>query len=152
LVCFVAGLAAWPFVEYLVHGVLSHRLHTPISKMHASHHRDVRCVFTPRSAAAGVATLLFLGLWPVLGPLQAGASVAGLVVAFIRYEWVHYAIHFRTPRDARETLRRQHHFAHHYVNPGAYFGVTNRFTDKLFGSLPPTWRHDYTATKGRMPG
>jgi dihydroceramide fatty acyl 2-hydroxylase len=140
------GAAAWPFVEYAVHGLLSHRFRTPISSMHWSHHVEHRRVRTPASAWLPTAAVLYALLaWP-LGADLAAAALLGLIAGFMHYERVHWRIHFRAPRNAREARLRQHHLAHHYCNPRAYYGVTNNWTDRLFMTLPATWRSDYART------
>lgn len=137
------GFAGWPLVEHAVHGWLSHGVRGPIARLHASHHVNPRLVFTPASAWIPAALALFALLgWP-LGPGCAAAAVAGLVIGFRRYERIHYQIHFGELHGARALRLRQHHLAHHLCNGRAYFGVTQRLTDRLFGSLPACWREDY---------
>ena len=145
------GFASWPLVEHAVHGWLSHRLRGPIARMHWTHHRNPRNLFTPASAWIPAALLLCALLaWP-LGPARAAAAVTGLVLGFLRYERIHYRIHFGPLRSAREVRLRQHHLAHHLCNSNAYFGVTQRLTDRVFGSLPPQWRDDYARVAACSP-
>jgi len=145
------GFLAWGPIEYLVHGVLCHRYRTFATPLHMGHHREPRAVFTSPAAWEPAALALFGGLALVLGPALAGASVAGLLAGFARYEYLHWRIHFREPRSPRERLLRAHHLAHHFRNPGAYHGVTTRRWDRLFGTLPPAWREDYARVEGRPP-
>jgi dihydroceramide fatty acyl 2-hydroxylase len=153
VVLFVAlvatGFVAWPFLEYLIHGVLSHRLRTPAAAMHWTHHRDARRVFTPMIVWLPVALLLWAAGAPLAGATPAGALVLGIVVGFLRYEHVHWRIHFRAPVNAREELRRVHHLSHHFRNPKAYHGVTTRFWDRVFGTLPAHHRDDYARVADR---
>ena len=141
--CIVLGFCLWPFVEYAVHGWLSHCTQSFVARMHRSHHEDPRRVYTPASAWIPAALLLFAALALPLGAVSAACLVVGLVAGFLRYERVHYNIHFRPARDAREARRIQHHLAHHLCDGRAYFGVTNRWTDQLFGTLPPNYLEDY---------
>lgn len=145
LVAPIAGILAWPFVEYLVHGVLSHRWRTFASPMHWGHHVDPRAVFTSPAAWVPAA----LGLWAAgslaVGPATAGAFTAGLVAGFLRYEVAHWRIHFREPRTPHERLMRLHHLAHHFRDPGAYHGVTTRFWDRVLGTLPADRGQAYRA-------
>lgn len=148
------GALAWPFVEYAVHGVLSHGLRgTWVARMHWSHHVDPRRVRTPASAWVPAAVLLFGLLTCFMRADLAGAALLGLIAGFLRYERIHYRIHFplaHAPHNQRELLRRQHHLAHHYRNARAYHGVTQRFTDRLFGTLPEHWRADYAWVQARL--
>ena len=145
------GLLAWPLIEYGVHGVLAHRLETFVTPLHRVHHKEPRAVFT--SPLAWVpATLLVAALAvPTLGPLLGGSFTAGALLGFFRYEYVHWRIHFRTPRNAAEARRRAHHLAHHYCDPRHYHGVTTRFWDRVFGSLPRHWERDYARASTRAP-
>jgi sterol desaturase/sphingolipid hydroxylase (fatty acid hydroxylase superfamily) len=143
------GRAAWPLVEYAAHGWLAHRGATAIARMHWSHHIDYRRVFTPLLAWLPSALAIFALLCCVIRPLWAAAAVCGLLVGFARYEYLHFRWHFRRPRTHREAQLRLHHLAHHTCNPRAYFGVTSRWTDRVFGSLPAHWRQDYARVLAR---
>ncbi len=145
------GLFAWTLIEYAIHGPLSHGWKTFVSPLHWTHHRSPRNVFTSPLAAAPVAALLFAIGHAVAGPLAAGVFVAAVLGGFIRYERAHWRIHFQTPRNPRERSRRSHHLAHHFENPRAYWGVTTRIWDRVFGTLPATWRDDYAKFENTAP-
>jgi dihydroceramide fatty acyl 2-hydroxylase len=146
-----AGFLVWPFLEYLIHGVLSHRFRTPAAAMHWSHHRDASRVFTPVTVWLPIALLLWAGGAQLVGAAPAGAVVLGVLAGFLRYEHVHWRIHFRAPVNAREELRRVHHLSHHFRDPNAYHGVTTRFWDRVFGTLPAHHRDDYARVASRAP-
>jgi len=145
------GFWAWGLVEYGIHGVLGHRFRTFVTPLHGAHHADPRAVFTSPLAAVPSACVLFGLLWVAAGPALAGAFTLGLIAGFVRYERVHWRIHFRTPRSARERRLRDHHLAHHYRNPRAYYGVTTHRFDRWFGSLPETWERDYESGPRHVP-
>ncbi len=151
LLYLAVGLLLWPFVEYLIHGVLAHGLRTPVSPLHWGHHRAPERVFTSPLAWLPVLALVFGGLAALLDAPRAAALSAGLLAGFLRYEYVHWRIHFRAPRSEREALRRAHHLAHHHLNPRAYYAVSNRLLDRLFGSLPEQWESDYAAVAEHPP-
>lgn len=151
LLLFVGGFFAWSLVEYAIHGWLSHLLKTPVAKLHWGHHRDARRVFTSVVAWAPAALAIFALLALAVGPTVAGAIVLGLLTGFARYERVHWRIHFRAPRNRREELLRVHHLAHHFRNPKAYHGVTTRFWDRVFGTLPAQHRDDYAHVAHHAP-
>jgi len=119
--------------------------------MHWSHHANYRCLFTPRLAWVPSALTIFALLCCLVQPLSAAAAVCGLIAGFARYEYTHFRLHFRAPRTPREAQLRLHHLAHHVCNPGAYFGVTNSWTDRLFGSRPAHWQRDYARVAERFP-
>ncbi len=150
VVAAVAGYLAWGLVEYGVHGILSHRFRTFVTRLHAEHHRDARAVFTSPVGWLPAAAFVFAVLVPLLGPILAGAAVGGLLLGFARYEWLHWRIHFQPPRSPRERLLRSHHLSHHR-NPRAYHGVTTRLWDRVFGTLPDCWPEDYARAAERAP-
>ena len=142
LALFALGLAAWTLLEYAVHGWLSHRFRTPVGALHFEHHRDARRVFTSPTAWVPIAGLAFLVL--------PAAFALGLLSGFLHYEYVHWRLHFRTPKSARGRRLRAHHLAHHACNPRAYYGVTTRFWDRVFGTLPRSWEKDYASVAARV--
>jgi sterol desaturase/sphingolipid hydroxylase (fatty acid hydroxylase superfamily) len=149
--CTGLGWLCWPFVEYLIHGILSHRFRTPVSPLHWGHHRTPAAVFTSPIAWVPTAAGVFaLAAWAI-GVAPAAAFMTGLLAGFARYEYVHWRIHFREPRTKRQARLRSHHLAHHFVNFRAYHGVTTRFWDHVFGSLPEGWERDYARAAGRPP-
>ena len=151
LVALGTGLLAWPLLEYVIHGVLSHRLRTFVSPLHWSHHRNPAAVFTSPVAWVPLAFgVLGLSAWAV-GLALGSAFTSGLLLGFFRYEYVHWRIHFREARTRRQARLRSHHLAHHFVNPKAYHGVTTRFFDERFGTLPEGWEKDYARAAGRPP-
>lgn len=140
---FVLGISSWSFVEYLIHGILSHRYKTFVSPMHWGHHKNARNVFTTPVAWVPV-SLLFWGIGAALFGISAStAFTVGLLLGFLRYEYVHWRIHFRQPRSPRQELLRRHHLAHHFCNPKMYHGVTTRLWDRVFGTLPANAEGDY---------
>lgn len=147
----VLGFGAWSFLEYVIHGWLSHTFATPAATMHWGHHRDPRRVFTSVGVWAPVALVIYTLLALAIGAAAAGAVVLGVLAGFVRYEYVHWRIHFRAPVNARQELLRVHHLSHHFRNPKAYHGVTTRFWDRLFGTLPAHHRDDYARVAHHVP-
>ena len=145
------GLLLWSFVEYLIHGFLSHRWNTPVAPLHWGHHHRPDRVFT--SPLAWVPAML---VTTCLASLAVGATVGaplviGIFAGFVRYEYIHWRIHFREPRNARERIRRCHHLAHHFRDYRSYFGVTTRFWDHVFGTIADTSQRDYAAVDRYPP-
>ena len=148
---FLVGIASWGFVEYAIHGLLSHRFQTFVSPLHWQHHREPHAVFTAPLAWVPGFLLVYAALAFAVSPIPAAAFVLGLLSGFVRYEYVHWRIHFRAPRTDRERLLRSHHLAHHFRNPKAYCGVTTRVWDRVFGTLPSGRDRDYAAVADRPP-
>jgi sterol desaturase/sphingolipid hydroxylase (fatty acid hydroxylase superfamily) len=98
-----------------------------------------------------IVLLLFGATTLIASPLQAISFVGGAFAGFCRYEWMHWRFHFREPRSQRERLLRSHHLAHHFCNPRVYHGVSTRFWDRIFGTLPAGWKKDYARVEDRAP-
>lgn len=129
------GIFLWSFIEYLIHGILSHRFRTPVSAMHWGHHRDPRRVFTSPVAPLIISPLLWLAFSMLIGKLWAFVLIAGVIVGFAHYEYVHWRIHFREPKNKHQEKLKAHHLAHHFCNARLYHGVTTVFWDRVFGTL-----------------
>lgn len=151
LLAVAVGVLAWPLVEYGVHGVLAHRFRTLVGPFHWGHHRQPQSVFTSPFAWAPLALLIWAVAALAVGANLGGLFVLGLFLGFVRYEWIHYRIHFRAPRNERERTLRAHHLAHHFRNPRMYHGVTTRLCDRAFGTLPAGWKDDYAHVADRPP-
>jgi dihydroceramide fatty acyl 2-hydroxylase len=148
-ILFAAGVLAWTLVEYLIHGVLSHRLRTFATPLHAAHHRDPHAVFTVGAwIPVGLATAC--GLW-FFGIAPAIEFYLGLLSGFVAYEAIHYRIHFSAPRTGWEARLRARHLAHHMRAPEQIFGVTTALWDRVFGTEPaPQRRHELETSVARV--
>lgn len=147
----ILGGALWTLFEYVVHGILSHRFNTPVSPMHWGHHLQLQRIFTPALAWLPVSIAITAMLIVMFGWLVGISLSAGMLLGFVHYEYCHWRIHFREPLTARQQLLRDHHLAHHFRNPKAYFGISTIFWDKVFGSLPGSFADDYRYAKGCHP-
>lgn len=150
-VLFGLGFVGWGFVEYVIHGLLSHRFSTPVSPLHWQHHREPHAVFTAPLAWVPGAAVAYGVVGLSIGAVPAAALLSGLLLGFARYEYVHWRIHFREPRTARQRLLRNHHLAHHFRDPTMYCGVTTRVWDRVFGTLPDGCEADYARVANRPP-
>ena len=131
---FALGMLAWTFVEYAIHGFLSHIFSTFATPFHAAHHRDPHMVFTAGMwMPIAVVTTLVLAFFRVT---PATMLWLGIVAGFVGYEVIHYRFHFARPLCAFEDRMRTRHLAHHMKAPGEIFGVTNSVWDRIFGSEP----------------
>lgn len=150
-VIFIGGLAAWTFVEYVIHAWLSHTFRTFASPLHAVHHRDPRRVFT--IGAWLPVALTWIGGLALWGCARGMVFYSGMVAGFALYEFVHYRVHFAAPRNRLEAYLRERHLVHHCRAPGRCFGVTNAFWDRVFGSeiAGPEMRSMRTAVAATPP-
>ena len=131
---FLSGVFVWSFLEYLIHGWLSHTFETFASRFHAVHHRNPSAVFAirgwiPLALIWAAATLLFPRTsWIIM--------LTGMLAGFIAYEAVHYRLHFCQPRFAVEDYLHVRHLLHHQHYPNKCFGVTSALWDLAFGTEP----------------
>jgi hypothetical protein len=135
IVCFVSGLLLWTFLEYLIHGILSHRFKTPVSTMHWQHHREPRRVFTSPVAPLVIVPILWWVFSLVIGKGAAAILMLGTLCGFAYYEYAHWRIHFREPKNKYQERLKAHHMAHHFCNARLYHGVSTHFWDKVFDTL-----------------
>ena len=139
----VVGRLCWSPLGYAIHGLLSHRFRTLVTPLHWGHHRMPAAVFTSPLAWIPTAGALFALAVGLSGVALGAAFSLGLLVGFLRYELVHWRIHFCVPRSAHERRLRDHPLAQHFVDPRAYHGVTSHVWDHVFGTLPATRETDY---------
>jgi dihydroceramide fatty acyl 2-hydroxylase len=129
---FIGGLAAWTFLEYLIHAWLSHTFRTFVSQFHQVHHKDPRRVFAIHAwLPVGVSWIVGMA---ICGPAPAMVFYSGMVAGFALYEFVHYRVHFRTPHNRLEAYLRERHLVHHYRAADRCFGVTSALWDRVFSS------------------
>lgn len=131
---FIAGVLAWTAVEYLIHGVLGHRLRTFVTPLHRAHHEDPRAVFA-LGAWIPTALVLIVGL-AMFGTAPGMIFFGGIAAGFVAYEYLHYRMHFAKPASVLEARLRARHLGHHEARPDAVFGVTTRLWDVVLGSEP----------------
>jgi sterol desaturase/sphingolipid hydroxylase (fatty acid hydroxylase superfamily) len=129
---FAAGLFAWTFVEYAIHGWMAHVFRTFAAPLHDVHHRDPHAVFTI-GAWIPAAAVWLLGL-AVFGLVPAMLFYSGLLAGFAAYELIHYRIHFCAPANTIEENLRTRHLIHHYRAPDRCFGVSVPLWDRIFGT------------------
>lgn len=138
------GWVAWCFMEYFIHRLFFHwegsgpftrRVH---EIAHGYHHRfpdDEDRLVMPLGASIPLATLIGTGLYFLDKPHATLPGFAGLVSAYLWYDFTHWSTHFRTPRTAWGKAIRSHHMAHHFAVHDKNFGISHRWIDVLFGSL-----------------
>jgi len=137
---FLAGLAWWSLLEYLLHRWVFHGFPRTLGERHLKHHAHLhvrRLAVAPLATSVTGALLhaaIFLGLF---GPARGLALLAGLLTGYGAYEWVHWSTHYRVPKGAVMRALRRHHMIHHHAQQNARYGVTSPLWDWVFGTLPP---------------
>jgi len=130
----VAGVFGWTFLEYLIHGWLSHTFHTFAMRLHAVHHRDAHAVFTVRAWIPIAVVWMMMAV--LFGWTPGVILFSGAALGFVGYEAIHYRIHFCHPRGPIETFLRSRHLVHHEYYPNRCLGVTSALWDLAFGTEP----------------
>jgi dihydroceramide fatty acyl 2-hydroxylase len=138
----LAGLAFWTLLEYLLHRFVFHR--TPRSPrqmflgylFHGVHHafpedrlRWTIPLITSLPVATALATASFLSFGAAGGPFM-----AGVLLGYLAYDLLHYAIHRGSMRSRLGAYLRRRHLAHHYGVPERNFGVSSPLWDFVFRS------------------
>lgn len=148
-VIFGSGLLLWTLGEYWVHNILCHHRRNKIAaKIHWDHHKVIGGIEKARLDAGtyGKTTSLYIAaaampiLW-VIFSLLLGASFGltftlAFITGYLHYEYIHWRIHCRAPRNNYELGLMQHHFAHHYCDPKRYQSVSLPPLDHFFGTMP----------------
>jgi len=132
----IAGLAAWPVVEYAMHRYLLHGMQ-PFSGWHRQHHeRPMARICTPTILSATLMTILvFLPTW-ALSNLWGGAGLTlGVLTGYLAYGITHHAVHHWRADSQWLKQRTRWHALHHHVGHSAYFGVTTSVLDRAVGSV-----------------
>jgi hypothetical protein len=131
-----AGVLTWTLAEYVMHRVLFHLPHEhPLAPLgahaHGEHHaapdrapitKPLRLTLPPIAIvalAAGVAGGA-AGLW----------FVAGAVLGYFGYEWLHVSAHVLTASEHPWPATQRHHLEHHR-DARKYFGITSPLWDKI---------------------
>jgi sterol desaturase/sphingolipid hydroxylase (fatty acid hydroxylase superfamily) len=119
---FGTGIIAWTLAEYIVHRFVLHRL---APKEHRLHH----------ASPHGAILTIFWQIWVcfALVYLVAGAAfLAGALVAYAWYLFVHYCAHHGPDIVPSRLLR--HHRTHHQFATRNY-GVSTTLWDHVFGTV-----------------
>ena len=136
LLIFLASLALWTLLEYLLHRFVFH--HMPyLRQMHELHHmREHELIGTPIWFSVGVhMALVFAPLLLLTDLSDATATSAGLMLGYLWYVTVHHLVHHRHPGHSTYLYRlKRRHALHHHHDQERNFGVTTGLWDRVFGT------------------
>jgi sterol desaturase/sphingolipid hydroxylase (fatty acid hydroxylase superfamily) len=131
---FVAGLAIWTLIEYLMHRLAFHGF-----APHAEHHLNPgnrRYILAPLWLSTSGACSLFGIFWLSSGSWEAAASiVAGIIAGYLVYELIHLRIHSGKRGGPLLRALRKHHYYHHFASDRVCFGVTSPLWDIVFRTV-----------------
>ncbi len=144
-------LAAFPFVEWVIHVCILHlrpkkvgpvTIDPLLARKHREHHvdpRDLPLIFIPWQALAQVLVVQALIVLLAFPRLATGLTYGvTLAVLGMGYEWTHYLIHtdYRPVSRPYRAIWRNHRL-HHYKNENYWFSVTSSGTsDRVLRTYP----------------
>lgn len=141
---FVGGMISWSLVEYLMHRYVFHFVHEnkAVSILHHAlhgHHHDVpqdqKHLFMPPVPALFILSMFF-GIFYLFFWKNTWFFMAGFEIGYLAYSLIHYKIHKGVPKNKYLNKLWLHHANHHYKNDDKAFGVSSKFWDRVFGTLP----------------
>jgi sterol desaturase/sphingolipid hydroxylase (fatty acid hydroxylase superfamily) len=121
-ILFCCGLMAWTLLEYITHRFVLHAI-APVE--HGIHHAR------PQDAI----NKIFWQIWLAFGVLYlmaADAILAGVLVAYAWYLFVHYCAH-HNPAILPAAVLKHHREHHRFANRN--YGVTTKLWDRVFGTM-----------------
>jgi sterol desaturase/sphingolipid hydroxylase (fatty acid hydroxylase superfamily) len=121
-ILFCCGILAWTLSEYIIHRFVLHAI-APVH--HGIHHAR------PKDPIDKIFWQIW-GVFVVLYVTKSGTFLAGALVTYAWYLFVHYCAHQRPAILPASLLR--HHLEHHkFANRN--YGVTTRLWDRVFGTM-----------------
>lgn len=135
----LVGVLLWTLTEYLMHRFV---FHLPQSKfqylIHGVHHefpRDKERLMMPPVPGVIFITL-FYGLFFLPFQIHTAIIMAGFLIGYLVYTFIHYMIHAWKPIAGIEFLWTHHHKHHNPKLEHTCFGVSTPIWDYVFGTLP----------------
>jgi sterol desaturase/sphingolipid hydroxylase (fatty acid hydroxylase superfamily) len=131
-----AGAAIWTLLEYLVHRFAFHHYHSIGQRLHQIHHDHPSDPDSERSSLSTPLLAFPVGfvLIHVAGLQDGSAMFAGLLIGYLVFIYIHYAVHRRPiPPASWLYSAKIRHLIHHRFDSCNY-GVTTSFWDVVFGT------------------
>jgi sterol desaturase/sphingolipid hydroxylase (fatty acid hydroxylase superfamily) len=140
----IIGFMFWTLLEYLMHRFVFHyhpssefgkQIHFVMHGVHHDYPNDSKRLVMPPIMSLLISIPFAFLFWYGFG--QGGksfAAFAGLVLGYLSYDMLHYAVHYAKWNWAWFERLKKHHMAHHYQHPESGFGVSNMFWDVIFGT------------------
>lgn len=144
---FFSGLLTWTLAEYLLHRYAFHfeKEHWLLKKIHyivhGYHHeepRDRQRLIMPPLPVSFIILFFWTLFYLFLGQ-AVWFFLPGFELGYLLYALMHYSIHTFRVSQVPSIIKPLwiHHSLHHHKYPDKAFGVTNRFWDRVFQTMPP---------------
>lgn len=142
---FFGGVLFWTFIEYLLHRFAFHfvgespmlkHLHYVVHGMHHAYPTDPNRVIFPPFLSLPVGMVIFSIMLLIMPYAWAFGAMAGFIVGYCWYEFIHYASHHIKWRIPQLKRLKRHHLLHHHSEAfrDKNFGVTTVLWDHIFGT------------------
>lgn len=139
------GMAVYAVFEYLVHRFLLHefpKLAPAMYRGHVEHHKqpnELEHLFSPLRYDAAAYGVYFVVLWAIARDWRTVvAIVAGTSLFQLYYQWMHYIAHRPiTPVTPWGKWMRKKHLLHHFMDEGAWYGVSHPVLDYMLQTHKP---------------
>ncbi len=138
------GFLSWQAAEYFVHkkifhwlgiGPISRRFHDIVHGFHHTYPDDPERLVMPLAVSISLSGLVGLVLWQIDRPALTVPWFTGFLAGYLFYDFMHWSTHYRKPTTAWGKVMRAHHMSHHFADIDSNFGISNRWVDKLMGTL-----------------
>ena len=145
IILFISGAFFWTFAEYLVHRFLYHTesnstfLFTIQHNGHGIHHQypkdPTRFAMPPLPGL--ILAGMFFGLFYITMGKFTFAFFPGFMIGYLIYITIHVLQHkYIIPKLPFLKKLWKHHILHHFKDPYSAYGVSTRFWDMVFGTMP----------------
>lgn len=149
---FLVGLFIWTFSEYVLHRFVFHfhptsewgqKLHFVMHGVHHDYPNDSKRLVMPPILSILIAIPFFaLYYYGFGGEGATYAAFSGMVVGYLCYDMLHYAVHHAKWKNSYFENLKKAHMAHHFVHPDQVYGVSSNFWDYVFGTTLEKARKD----------
>jgi sterol desaturase/sphingolipid hydroxylase (fatty acid hydroxylase superfamily) len=143
LLCVLAGISVWSFVEYVLHRFVFHfepqsswgrKLHFIFHGVHHDYPNDAMRLVMPPSVSIPLATGFFFLFRSLIPEYYLYGFFAGFLAGYLFYDISHYALHHLNFKSKFWKKLKKHHMQHHYFDATKGYGVSSSLWDKIFRS------------------
>jgi len=132
---FVVGILSWTLLEYTFHRFVYHKGNTLAHTGHLMHHESPKLLLgMPWFITSGVFWLLWYVLAVRLQMHYVMSVFSGLILGYFIYCTFHHVEHHYSITNKWFRELTKHHNIHHSLKD-VNFGVTNKFWDRVFGTI-----------------
>lgn len=140
---FAGGVLAWTFTEYFLHRFIFHyhptsalgkQLHFMMHGVHHDYPNDSTRLVMPPLISIPLAFLFYNLFAYFLTPAWLYPAFSGLVLGYVVYDTLHYALHHLDYHGKWWIALKTHHLKHHFKDPDKGYGVTSPLWDVIVGS------------------